>query len=56
MVQLTSNILLSNDGTVFANTLTIDSLNISSVGDYKCMAIIDGSRLEETINIKAKRK
>ena len=32
MVQLTSNISLSDDGTIFTNTLMINPFTISSVG------------------------
>ena len=56
MVQLTSNISLSDDSATFTNTLTIDPFNISSVGNYRCEAMIDNSTAEMTTTITAKRK
>ena len=56
MVQLTSNVSLSDDGAAFTNTLTIDPFTISSVGDYKCVAMIDNSTAETTTTISARRK
>ena len=43
MVELTSNVSLSNDGATFTNTLAIDPFTISSVGSYRCVAMIDDS-------------
>ena len=56
MVQLTSNISLSNNGSTFTNTLTIDPFTISSVGDYRCVAMIDNSTAETTTTIRARCK
>ena len=41
--QLNSDVSLSNGGTAFTSTLTIDPFTISSVGRYRCTATIDGS-------------
>ena len=38
------------------NTLTIDPFTISSVGDYRCVAMIDNSTAETTTTIRARRK
>ena len=56
MVQLTSNVSLSNGGAAFTNTLAIDPFTISSVGDYRCVAMIDNSTAEITKTIRARRK
>ena len=58
MVQLTSDVSLSNGGAAFANTLTIDPFTISSVGSYRCVAMIDNSTAEKiaTKTIRARRK
>ena len=56
MVQLTSDVSLSNGGAAFTNTLTIDPFNISSVGSYRCEAKINGNTTETTTIIKAKGK
>ena len=55
-VQLTSNVSLSDGSAVFTNTLTIDPFTISSVGDYRCVAMIDNSTAETTTTIRARRK
>ena len=55
-VQLTSNVSLSNDGAAFTNTLTIEPFNISSVGDYRCIIMIDNSTGETNKTIIARRK
>ena len=56
MVQLTSDVSLSNGGAAFTNTLTIDPFNISSVGSYRCEAMIDNSTAEGTTIVKGKCK
>ena len=56
MVQLTSNVSLSNGGAAFTNTLTIYSFTISSVGDYICVAMIDNSTAETNTTIRARGK
>ena len=58
MVQLTSNVSLSDDGTAFTNTLTINPFTISSVGDYRCVAMINDhdTRAEVATTVKGKRK
>ena len=56
MVQLTNNVSLSNGGAAFTNTLIIDPFTIPSVGDYRCVAMIDGSTAETTTIIRAERK
>ena len=56
MVQLTSNVSLSDDGAAFTNTLMIDPFTISSVGDYRCVAMIDNSTADITTTIRAKCK
>ena len=56
MVQLTSDVSLSNGGAVFTNTLKIEQFNISSVGDYRCVPMIDNSTAETTKTIKARGK
>ena len=50
-----TNTVNIND-TLITNTLTIDRFTISSVGDYRCVAIIDNSTAETTTTIKARRK
>ena len=50
-----TNIVNIND-ILITNTLTIDPLTISSVGDYRCVAMIDNSTAETTTTIRARRK
>ena len=51
-VQSTNNTI----NTLITNTLTIDPFTISSVGDYRCVAMIDNSTAETTTTIRARRK
>ena len=53
-VQSTNTVDIND--TLITNTLTIDRFNISSVGDYRCVAIIDNSTAETTTTIRARRK
>ena len=55
-VQLTSDTSLSNGGTAFTNTLTIDPFNIPSVGRYRCVAMIYDSTIEGARTIRARCK
>ena len=50
-----TNTVNIND-TLITNTLTIDPFTISSVGDYRCEAMIDDSTAETTTTISARRK
>ena len=56
IVQTISNISLSNNGTAFTNTLTIDPFTISSVGGYSCRVRIHFSEIEIYTTIEARRK
>ena len=53
-VQSTDTVNIHN--TLITNTLTINPFNISSVGDYRCVAMIDNSTAETTTNIRARCK
>ena len=53
-VQLTDTVNIND--TLITNTLTIDPFTISSVGDYRCVAMIDNSTAERITTIKAKCK
>ena len=53
-VQSTNTVNIND--TLITNTLTIDPFTISSVGDYRCVAMIDDSTAENTTTIKARRK
>ena len=53
-VQSTNTVDIND--TLITNTLTIDPFTISSLGDYRCVAIIDNSTAETTTTIRARRK
>ena len=53
-VQSTNTVNIND--TLITNALTIDPFIISSVGDYRCVTMIDNSTAETTTTIKAKRK
>ena len=53
-VELTNTVNIND--TLITNTLTIDPFNISSVGDYRCLAMIDNSTAETTTTIRARGK
>ena len=53
-VQSTNTVNISD--TLITNTLTIDPFTISSVGDYRCVAMIDNSTAVTTTTIRARRK
>ena len=48
-VQLTNTVNIND--TLITNTLTIDPFTISSVGDYRCVAMIDDNTAETTTTI-----
>ena len=53
IVLQSDDVWLNNNSTTFTNTLTIDPFNISSVGDYKCVAKVNDSTAETTKTIRA---
>ena len=53
-VQLTNTV--NGNDTLITNTLTIDPFNISSVGVYRCVTMIDDSTAETNTTIKARGK
>ena len=52
-ILTTSNVSLSNGGTVFTGTLTIDPFTISSLGNYRCVAMIDNSTVVHLRSVTA---
>ena len=50
-----TNIVNIND-ILITDTLTIDPFTISSVGDYRCVAMIDNSTAETNTTIRARCK
>ena len=52
---LSTNTVNIND-TLITNTLAIDPFTISSLGNYRCVAMIDNSTAETFTTIRAKRK
>ena len=55
LVQSTNNVIIPNTASI-TDTLTIDPFTISSVGDYRCVAMIDDSTADTTITVRARRK
>ena len=53
-VQSTNTVNIND--TLITNTLTVDPFNISSVGNYRCVAMIDNSTAETTTTIRARGK